>query len=274
MTLVKILAWGLLAYLIYAGLLLVFQRHVLFPRYQIPDVPDPSIPNTHFEKIWLKTGFGNTEAWFLSAHHKAPTEAKPVLIFAHGNAELIDFWPDEFSRFASHGIAVFLVEYPGYGRSAGHPSQKTITETFTAAYDYVVERSDVDPSRVILMGRSLGGGAVCALGSKRPCAAMILMSTFTSIKTFAKRFLVPPALVRDPFDNLAFVSTFNNPVLVIHGKQDDLIPLSHGLKLARAAKNARMHTYACKHNDCPPSWEQLEEDIILFLREAGVIEQA
>ena len=272
MTLVKILAWGLLAYLIYGGLLFTFQRHVLFPRYQIPDVPDSPRPNPQFEKIWLKTGFGNTEAWFLPAH-KPPTEANPVLIFAHGNAELIDFWPEEFSRFVSHGIAVFLVEYPGYGRSAGHPSQKTITETFTAAYDYIVERRDVDPSRVILMGRSLGGGAVCALCSKRRCAAMILMSTFTSIKAFAKRFLVPPALVRDPFDNLAFVSTFNNPLLIIHGKQDDLIPLSHGLKLARAAQNARMHTYACKHNDCPPSWEQLEQDIILFLREADVIDQ-
>jgi len=269
---VKILAWGLLFYLIYAGFLFVFQRHILFPRYQIPPSPSPAEDNPRFEQIWVKTGFGNVEAWLLPARNQGSADAAPLLVFAHGNAERIDFWLDEFEDFTALGMAVLLVEYPGYGRSDGDPSQQTITETFVAAYDQVTPRVSVDASRVILMGRSLGGGAVCALGAERPCAAVILMSTFTSVKAFAKRFLVPSALVRDPFDNLAFVKTCDKPILVVHGQNDELIPLRHGRALFQAAKHGQMHTYSCQHNDCPPSWDRFCQDVVSFLTGAGLIE--
>ena len=87
---------------------------------------------------------------------------------------------------------------PGYGRSAGSPSEKSITEAFLAAYDAITTRDDVDPSQVILFGRSLGGGAVCALSKYRPIKALILMSTFTSVRSMAKipcpRFSSPGSL--------------------------------------------------------------------------------
>ena len=272
MTLIKILAGSLLVYLVYAGLLFAFQRHILFPRYQIPLPASPPKPDARFEPIWLHTGFGKVEAWFLPAKPRAQTGPAPILIFAHGNAELIDFWPEELKRFTSLGIGVLLVEYPGYGRSDGRPSQKTITETFVAAYDRIIERTEADASRVILMGRSLGGGAVCALGTKRPSAAVILVSSFTSVKAFANRFLLPGALIRDPFDNLAFVRTCKAPVLVVHGKHDDLIPFHHGLKLFRTAEFGRICAYECGHNDCPPDWDQFMRDVTSFLAEAGLIE--
>ena len=197
-------------------------------------------------------------------------EPAPVVIFTHGNAELIDFAPVEHKPFTKLGIGVLLVEYPGYGRSEGRPSQKSITDALLVAYDMLVERKDVDPNKIILYGRSLGGGAACALAAKRPVSALILASTFTSVKSMAARYLIPGFIVRDPFDNRKVVQNFNGPILIIHGKHDDLIPYRHGKALHRAAKNAKLLTYNCGHNDCPPDYTTFWEDISGFLREAGV----
>jgi pimeloyl-ACP methyl ester carboxylesterase len=270
MTLVKILVWILLIYLVYAGFLFAFQRHVLFPRSQIPAVSSPK-PDLPLERIWLTTSFGKVEAWLLPPMRAATDGPAPALVFAHGNAELIDFWVDEFSRLTSLGLAVLLVEYPGYGRSEGHPCQDTIAESFMSAYDHLIERTDVDSSRIILMGRSLGGGAVCTLAANRPCAALILMSTFTSVRALAKRFFIPGALVLDPFDNLAVVKSYEGPILVIHGNQDDLIPFHHGQKLSQAARSGRLLIYECRHNDCPPDWNQFRRDLASFLLDIKLI---
>lgn len=164
-----------------------------------------------------------------------------------------------------------LVEYPGYGRSGGRPSQKSITAAFVAAYDAVISREDVDPSKIILFGRSVGGGAVCALAHHRPSAALILVSTFTSIQAMAAKFLTPKFLVRDPFDNLEVVQGYEGPILVIHGRNDRIIPFAHGNRLHRAAKNSQLITYESGHNDCPPDMDQFWQDIELFLTDHKII---
>lgn len=271
--LVHIALGFLLLYLTYCSLLFLFQRHILFPRGQI-EAPSPMANNiSDLEKIWLDTNEGKVEAWFFPPAPGHVTEPAPAAIFAHGNAELIDFWPGEFKKFALLGIGVLLVEYPGYGRSEGSPSQRSIVETFVAAYDALIARKDVDPSRIVLFGRSLGGGAVCALAAKRPSAALILLSTFTSVRSCASRFLVPGFLVLDPFDNLAVVGSYSGPVLIIHGRNDNLIPHKHGVALYRAARRAKMLTYDCQHNDCPPSWDTFWRDVESFLVDAEIIEE-
>ena len=87
----------------------------------------------------------------------------------------------------------------------------------------------------------------------------------------AARFLVPGFLVRDPFDNLAVVSGFTGPVLIIHGRHDDVISYRHALSLHRAAPNSKLITYACSHNDCPPDWGQYWKDILSFLDAARLL---
>lgn len=247
---------------------------MLFPRYQIetPSGMGMNIPG--LEKMWLPTSYGKVEAWFLPPAPDQVTESAPAVIFAHGNAELIDFWPQELDKFTSLGMGLLLVEYPGYGRSDGTPSQESITEAFLTAYDTLISRKDVDPSRIVLFGRSLGGGAVCALAVRRPSAALILMSAFTSVKSFTSRFLAPGFLVRDPFDNLASVKSYPGPVLVIHGRHDNLIPYKHGVALYRAAQRGEMITYDSHHNDCPPSWDTFWRDVESFLRKAGIFENS
>ena len=220
--------------------------------------------------MWLNTSHGRVEAWFLPPPLDDLAKPAPAIIFAHGNAELIDYWPQELRGFSSNGIGLLLVEYPGYGRSEGTPSQESIVETLMIAYDTLIAREDVDPSQIVLFGRSLGGGAVLALADRRPSAALILMSTFTSITSFASRFLVPGFLVRDPFDSLASIASYNGPILIIHGRHDTLVPHKHGETLYHAARHARMVTYDCNHTDCPSSWEIFWQDVIVFLKNAGI----
>ena len=182
-------------------------------------------------------------------------------MFGHGNGELIDYWPDAFDEPRRWGVAVLLVEYPGYGRSAGSPSEATIAATFRGAYDWAIERGGVDPDRIVGYGRSLGGAAVAGLSRERRLAALILESSFTSTRPFARRFGAPGFLVRDPFDNVAAVEAFEGPLLVIHGAHDEIIPTDHGRTLARVG-GVVLHELPCGHNDCPRSWPLIKQFLV------------
>lgn len=267
---IKVVAWPLGLYLAYCGLLFLMQRQMMFPRGLI-EVPAENTDIAGLERIWVATSFGKVETWFLAPGEDRGSKPAPAVIFAHGNGELIDFWPQELQTFNRLGMGALLVEYPGYGRSEGSPSQSSIEETFAAAYDVLAARKDVDASRIVLFGRSLGGGAVCALAAQRPSAALILMSTFISARSFAAKYLAPAFLVRDPFENLQAVKNYPGPILVMHGKFDEVIPYRHGLSLYQAAEKGTMVTYESGHNDCPPNWDVFWQDVELFLREAKII---
>jgi len=253
-------------YVAYGGVLFFLQRQLLFPRFMVGTPPENVTLPAGTERLWIETPFGSVEAYLMMPEKASAKAPVPTILFAHGNGERIDFWPEAFSPFLELGMGVFLVEYPGYGRSAGVPSQETVTETFVNAYDGLVRRKDVDSDRIVFVGRSLGGGAVCALAAQRPAKALILMSTFTRIRAFAPRYLLPPVLVRDPFDNLSVVRKFDGPVLVIHGDHDETIGYRHGVSLFKNAKKGKMITYSAGHNDCPPDWDVFFKDVSGFLR--------
>jgi fermentation-respiration switch protein FrsA (DUF1100 family) len=268
---VKYIGLAVLAYAVYCILVFAFQRQMIFPRSHIGYAPVALPDNLPIEKIWLNTAGATVESWYIPPASSPADGRGPALIFAHGNAERIDVCTGELMPFTALGIGVLLIEYPGYGQSTGTPSQKSITAAFIAAYDMLAARRDVDPSKIVLYGRSLGGGAVCALAAKRSAAALILASTFTGISAMASRYLVPAFMVRDPFDNLTVVREFSGPVLIVHGRHDDIIAFHHGTTLQKAARHATLLAYDCGHNDCPPDAERFWRDIAAFLREAGII---
>lgn len=267
----KILSGMLVCYMAYCVFLFFMQRQILFPRSLIPSPSQPAGVLSGIEEIWLDTPSGKVEAWFLSPALEPSSQPAPAVIFGHGNGELIDAWPQALKRFTEIGIGLLLVEYPGYGRSAGSPSQNSITDAFVAAYDILAARKDTDSARIIFFGRSLGGAAVCALTAHRPSAALVLMSAFTRVRSFTSKYLAPGFLVRDPFDNLAAVQIYQKPVLIIHGQNDTIIPYSHGQALYQASHRGKLITYQAGHNDCPPDWKIFWQDIETFLHDIGII---
>ena len=258
----RLLAIVAVIYGCYALLLYLGQRGVMYPGRGIKVDPSPPNSSAELSVQSLDTGLGAVETWFLPAANPSSGGRSPALIFFHGNGEVIDFLAGQVHELRRIGVHVMLVEYPGYGRSAGSPTEASITAAAVAAYDALARRSDVDPSRIIAFGRSIGGGPACSLSMKRPLAALVLQSSFTSTRPFARKLLLPGFLVRDVFDNLAAVRRFSGPILVAHGKRDDIIPFSHGLELAKAGSNVEFVAFDCSHNDCPP-------DMDLFWRMVG-----
>ena len=239
----------------YWALLFLSQRSMLFPAPPVTGAP----PRPQFvQQVWLTTSFGKVEAWFLPPlrTHGAPS---PLLLFTHGNGELIDYWPEEFEEPRQAGMAVLLLEYPGYGRSDGSPSEASIGEAVLAAYDWAQQQPHLDKSRVIPYGRSLGGGAATIVAARRAVPALILESSFSSVAAFAAGFGAPRFLVRDPFDSVAVVKAFTGPILILHGDRDDIVPPHHARVLAEAAGNATLKFLPCGHNDCPRPWAEIQD---------------
>ena len=130
----RVLAVAFLAYAAYAVIFFFFQRHLMYPgASMLParGVSDRDLP--FVEEVQLVTSVGRVEALFMTAGGSADAAPYPAIIFTHGNGELVDSWPAPLSSFRDLGIGVLIVEYPGYGRSAGTPSQRTIMETMIAA---------------------------------------------------------------------------------------------------------------------------------------------
>jgi hypothetical protein len=242
------------------------QRSMIFPAPPASFADPATRERAAGELVWLDLPFGRVETWFLPATDAAEGPA-PLLIYTHGNGELIDFWANEFTLLRASGMAVLLVEYPGYGRSGGKPSERTVRTTMLAAYDRFANDSRIDATRIAAYGRSLGGGAAAQLARHRPVRALILESSFTSVADMARRTGAPRWLVRDPFDSVAVVRAFRGPILVLHGRRDTIIPVEHGRALAAAAQRATLHEFDCGHNDCEPQWELVRT----FLLDAGVL---
>lgn len=235
-----------------AAIMFLAQRRVLFPAPAFTNAPLPD----SVELVLLDTERSPAHALFL-----APTAGgggpAPLIIFTHGNAELADYWVDEFDEPRSWGWAALLLEYPGYGRSPGAPSEQSIVSAAGAAFDWARREPRVDANRIVAYGRSLGGGAATWLAANRAPAAVILESAFTSTRPLAAQFGVPAFLVRDPFDSLAALRDYRGPLLVLHGREDRIIPIAHGRALAAGVPGAEFHELPCGHNDCPRPWAQV-----------------
>ncbi|BDV44923.1 alpha/beta hydrolase [Geotalea uraniireducens] len=254
-------------YLGYAGLWFFGQRAVIYPGRTIRVSPAPPAGVASFP---LRTAFGRSEAWLLPAT-TAGTGRRPAVLFFHGNGEVIDFLPAEFAWLRNLGMQVLLVEYPGYGRSSGSPSETSITAAAVAAFDLLAARDDVDPRRIVAFGRSLGGGAAAALARQRPLAAVVLQSPFTSLRPFARRMLLPALLLRDRYDNRAALRGYEGPVLVLHGRDDDIVPFAEGRDLAAAVPHGRLVALSCGHNDWPVAAAAIRRAVSGFLVTAGII---
>ena len=244
----------------------------MFPGTMIPAPSQTLIELDNLEVIWLEFDGYKVESWYIPPSNSDHHNPHPLMIIAHGNAALIDYWLDQLNGLLDRGIGVLLVEYPGYGRSGGKPSQESIREAFVRAYDTIVERPDIDPSKVLLFGRSIGTGIVCDLSRYRSSCGMILLSGFISTRSFAGRYLLPGILARDPFDNIAALEDYSKPAVIIHAADDEVIPYDHSVRLHEAAKDGIFITLdSGGHNLCIRDWDDFWNSLDTFFEKTGVI---
>jgi len=238
------------------------QRRVLFPA---PSAAPVSPAEGRDDVRIAHLGPDRVEAWFLPA--RGGRGPAPAVLFTHGNGERIDDWLASFAALPEAGVGALLLEYPGYGRSPGRPSEASIRAATVAAWDWLAVQPEVDPDRIVAWGRSLGGAAAVGLSRERALAALVLESTFTGVRPIARRFGLVGPLVRDPLESLEAVAAYRGPVLVLHGENDGLVPVEHGRALAAAAPSGRLVVLPCGHNDCPFAWPRVRR----FLTERGLL---
>ncbi|MCA9574176.1 MAG: alpha/beta hydrolase [Polyangiales bacterium] len=239
------------------------QRALLFPAHDRVPQPHAGDDVPGLERWWLPTEEGAVEAFWLPA--LTGEGRRPAIFFAHGNGELIDDWPLPMQAFRERGFHVLLAEYRGYGRSAGRASEATVRGDFVRLYDRMRAHPTVDPAACVLMGRSLGGGAVCQVFAERDACVLVLMSTFTSVTELAGRlFRLPARFVADRFDSVEVLRRKPARALHVHGRHDELIPFENAEALARITGGPLVADDG-GHNDTPLDWPAFVQRVVEYV---------
>ncbi|MCC7147042.1 MAG: alpha/beta hydrolase [Phycisphaeraceae bacterium] len=169
---------------------------------------------------------------------------RPVFLLLHGNAGNVTHRSDWITVLLRSGADVFILDYRGYGKSKGKPNEAGVYLDAQAAWNYLtsMDGGHRDPKSIILLGESLGGAVAVDLATKVQPGGLILQSTFTSIRDMVAEHYswVPAFLVRTKMDSLAKMPQIKCPVLVIHGKMDQIVPFAMGQRLYAAALEPKM----------------------------------
>ena len=219
-------------------LLFVFQeKMVFFPGKRIGDTPEAA--GLPYEDVYLVTDDKiRIHGWYVPH-----PDAKATLLFFHGNAGNLSHRLESISIFHDIGLSVFIIDYRGYGRSGGRPSEHGTYRDALAAWNYLVDERRLHPHEIIVFGRSLGGAVAAWSAAQVRPAAVILESTFTSIKELGKHYYpyLPVswiARIHYPVDE--YVTSFKCPALVIHSHQDDVVPVWLGQRLFEHVPEPKM----------------------------------
>lgn len=225
------------------GLAFAFQDQLLFqPSSRLFATPsDAGMP---YETVRLDTEDGETlHGWWISApdvsRETSPGDpAEHTLLFFHGNAGNISGRMESVQQFHWLGLNVLIVDYRGYGQSTGAPSEEGIYRDAEACWRYLMETKDLAPQRIIVFGRSMGGGAATWLAAREQPGGVILESVFTNVPDIGAHhypFLPVRALATNQFDNKSRVDEIEAPTLFIHSRGDRIVPFTLGRQVYEAA---------------------------------------
>jgi len=247
-------------------LILMFQRRILFPTHLVPHFgPDHRSP-AGIEQIWLGQPDHKVEAWLLRSKNHPTESEQSIVLFFHGNAELIDDLPSHVRTYLTAGVSVALMEYRGYGRSTGSPSQSRLVKDAVELRDGLIQVYGFGSDQFFYHGRSLGGGVAAGLALLHTPKGLILESTFSSVKAIAADMLIPGFLVLDPFDSESVLKKLDCPVLILHGRSDTVVPVGHSQRLADAAKDVVLQLFDAGHNDLSLHAESYWRAILKFVK--------
>jgi hypothetical protein len=193
----------------------------------------------HAREVWLASSAGDR----IHGLYWPARPGRPTILFFHGNAQSVYEWAFIREDFACLQAGLLIIDYPGYGKSSGRPSEERLLAAGHCAVNWISETQNVALEQLIVFGKSLGGAVACAVAEDRPLRALILESTFRSIPAVARVLLpmVPTewAFSRERYDSLARMARIHCPVLVIHGTADGLIPFEEGKALFEASPNPK-----------------------------------
>jgi fermentation-respiration switch protein FrsA (DUF1100 family) len=197
--------------------------------------------------------FTTTDGLSLHGWYVPHAEAKRTVLFLHGNAGNISHRGESIAIFHRLGLNVLIFDYRGYGQSQGRPSETGLYRDADAAWRYLTESRGTKDSDIVVFGRSLGGIVAARLASEVHPRAVILESTFSSARDFARgAFPLMSRFVyqRFDFDAVAYIRLATAPLLEIHSPKDEIIPFELGRKVYEAAREPKTFLeISGDHND-------------------------
>jgi len=237
----SLLALTLVVYLTLCLFLFLSQSRLLY----YPNIPSRAIVATPeraglaYESVEILTEDGvRLDGWFL------PTDraARGVLLFFHGNAGNISHRLDSLKIFTDLGLDVLIFDYRGYGRSEGEISEQGTYLDAEAAWRYLTDDRRIPAKNIVLFGRSLGAAIAVYLAARHKPSALIMESAFTSVPDLAARYYrIFPVhwLARIRYSAKEYLKSVRCPVLIVHSRDDEIIPIHHGRALFAAANEPK-----------------------------------
>jgi fermentation-respiration switch protein FrsA (DUF1100 family) len=184
---------------------------------------------------WMETSDGiKIHGWWLRR------DGSPLAtLFLHGNGDNITYYTPHVQEIVAAGSSVLILDYRGYGKSSGRPSEQGLYRDSEAGFIYLLGKG-YRAEQIIIHGQSLGSAVAIDLAARRPCAALILEAPFTSASDVAGTLLpyIGPLLVRS-FNSLPKIRWIRVPMFFMQGDRDEVIPLRLGQKLYAAAQGSK-----------------------------------
>lgn len=250
------------------------QNEFVFPNAAEGPMARPAPPGA--TEYWFEAADGSrVQSWLFMPPGASAQAPAPAVIFFHGNSDYIETKLEYPQFYIEHGIACLMVEYRGYRRSTGTPSEAALAEDADGFYDWLTSRPDIDRARIAAHGHSLGASVAAGLATRRPVRALVLASPFLSLPAMMGRYLAPGFLANDRFDNAAALALYEGPVLILHGENDDIVPIAHARRLVAATEGrARLVVLSPDDHDIPWDWSAFAATLMDFYQESGLAESA
>ena len=260
--------WQIFLITIALGFLFVYLRYIesrslFYPQKEIDYQPKDI--GLDFEDVYFQSQDGlKLNGWFIPANN-----AQYAVIFTHGNAGNISHRIEKLKFFNNLGCNVFIFDYRGYGKSEGKPSEKGLYIDTKSAYDYLLSRRII-PEKLIGYGESLGGAFIIDLAYKNKMRALIVDSSFTNAADMVRHLyqFLPPWIFASRLESLSKIKSINIPKLIIHSRNDEIVPYKLGQKLYDTALQPKEFLQIRGgHNSCFfESEDILKEKIADFLK--------
>lgn len=216
-------------------LIYVFQRHLIyFPATEQPLRQNYSAEDMTLIKIPVSKDI------ILSSWYRPSQDKKPTILYLHGNAGHIGYRMPLARSFISAGFGVLLLEYRGYGGNPGKPTESGFYQDGRAAMLFL-QQQGVDAHDIVLYGESLGTGVATKLATEFKTCALILQSPYTSLTALARYHYpwLPPLPLMDKYDSLSRIQDIHTPLLIVHGKEDNVVPFQQALTLFEKANQPK-----------------------------------
>lgn len=239
----------LVVYLAGALVIYFFQDYLLFHPQRMAMREKYEFKEPHKEVNVAVNGENNINIVQFMTKDSLP---KGVVLYFHGNRKNIGWYAKYANNFTANGYEVWMIDYPGFGKTTGTITEKKLYEG--ALQLYIMARSYYAPNQIIIYGKSMGTGVAAWLASKKSAKALILETPYYSMTSLAQHYLpVYPvrSLLKYKLPTHTYISLVNAPVFIFHGTADRVIPYSNALRLSEVlhAKDQFITIEKGEHNN-------------------------